>query len=572
LYPDLVASMVDQEPRRLGAARGTALTGCRVEEGGSGSRGSSILPLVSTADREHSTESGIPVKPVYRSEDAPAERPDPGTFPYTRGVRLDGYRKRPWTMRQYAGFSSADETNSRFRLLLERGQTGLSVAFDLPTQLGLDSDHPLARGEVGLTGVAIDSIADMRALLRDIPLDTVSTSMTINAPAALLMLLYELVAEEQGVEPARLSGTIQNDVLKEYIARGNYIFPARPSMRLTVDTFRYCTERLPRFNTISISGYHIREAGSTAAQEIAFTLANGIAYVKAAVDAGLGVDEFARRLSFFFNAHNNFFQEAAKFRAARTVWAEVMRDRFGAADERSLMLRFHAQTGGSTLTAQQAENNIVRVAVQAFSAVCGSAQSLHTNAFDEALALPTERSATIALRTQQILAAEAGATDTADPLAGSYYVEALTDALADQARELIAAVDELGGAVAAIEAGWVQDQIEQAAFAHHQRVQSGEQVIVGVNRYAADEEEPIELHRIDPEAERRQCERTAAVRAGRDQDAVSATLADVRAAASSDTNLLVPMRAALAAEATIGEVCQVLRDEWGTHDAQRTRS
>ena len=467
-------------------------------------------------------------------------------------------------MRQYAGFSSADETNSRFRLLLERGQTGLSVAFDLPTQLGLDSDHPLARGEVGRTGVAIDSIADMRALLRDIPLDSVSTSMTINAPAALLLLLYELVAEEQGVEPARLSGTIQNDVLKEYIARGNYIFPARPSMRLTVDTFRYCTERLPRFNTISISGYHIREAGSTAAQEIAFTLANGIAYVQAAVDAGLGVDEFARRLSFFFNAHNNFFQEVAKFRAARTVWAEVMRERFGAADERSLMLRFHAQTGGSTLTAQQAENNIVRVAIQAFSAVCGCAQSLHTNAFDEALALPTEHSATIALRTQQILAAEAGAADTADPLAGSYYIEALTDALADQARTLIAAIDELGGAVAAVEAGWVQDQIEQAAFAYHQRVQSGEQVIVGVNRYAADEEEPIELHRIDPEAERRQCERTAAVRAGRDQAAVAAALADVRAAAGSETNLLWPMRAALAAEATVGEVCQVLRDEWGT--------
>ena len=357
-------------------------------------------------------------------------------------MRPDGYRERPWTMRQYAGFSSAEDTNRRFRLLLDRGQTGLSVAFDLPTQLGLDSDDPLARGEVGRTGVAIDSIADMRALLEGIPLDSVSTSMTINAPAALLLLLYELVAEEQGVAAEALAGTIQNDVLKEYIARGNYIFPARPSMRLTVDTFRYCTERLPRFNTISISGYHIREAGSTAAQEIAFTLANGIAYVQAAVDAGLEVDAFARRLSFFFNAHNNFFQEVAKFRAARTVWAEVMRDRFGARDARSLMLRFHAQTGGSTLTAQQAENNIVRVAVQAFSAVCGSAQSLHTNAFDEALALPTERSATIALRTQQILAAEAGALDTADPLAGSYYVEALTDALAGQASELIGIVDQ----------------------------------------------------------------------------------------------------------------------------------
>jgi methylmalonyl-CoA mutase N-terminal domain/subunit len=527
---------------------------------------------VAAADRERSTESGIPIKPVYRAADAPAERPAPGGYPYTRGVRPDGYRERPWTMRQYAGFSSAEETNRRFRLLLDRGQTGLSVAFDLPTQLGLDSDDALARGEVGRTGVAIDSIADMRALFEGIPLDSVSTSMTINAPAALLLLLYELVAEEQGVAAEALAGTIQNDVLKEYIARGNYIFPARPSMRLTVDTFRYCTDRLPRFNTISISGYHIREAGSTATQEIAFTLANGIAYVQAAVDAGLEVDAFARRLSFFFNAHNNFFQEVAKFRAARTVWAEVMRDRFGAKDERSLMLRFHAQTGGSTLTAQQAENNIVRVAVQAFSAVCGSAQSLHTNAFDEALALPTEHSATIALRTQQILAAEAGAVDTADPLAGSYYVEALTDAFADQARELIHTVDELGGAVAAVESGWVQDQIEQAAFAHHQRVQSGEQVIVGVNRYAAEREAAIELHRIDPEAERRQCERTAALRAARDPGDVESALEEVRAAATGEANLLVPVRAALRAHATIGEVCQVLRDEWGTHDALRARS
>ena len=527
---------------------------------------------MAATDRERSTESGIPIKPVYRAVDAPGERPAPAEYPYTRGVRPDGYRERPWTMRQYAGFSSAEETNRRFRLLLDRGQTGLSVAFDLPTQLGLDSDHPLAHGEVGRTGVAIDSIADMRALFEGIPLDSVSTSMTINAPAALLLLLYELVAEEQGVAAEALAGTIQNDVLKEYIARGNYIFPARPSMRLTVDTFRYCTERLPRFNTISISGYHIREAGSTAAQEIAFTLANGIAYVQAAVDAGLEVDAFARRLSFFFNAHNNFFQEVAKFRAARTVWAEVMRDRFGAKDERSLMLRFHAQTGGSTLTAQQAENNIVRVAVQAFSAVCGSAQSLHTNAFDEALALPTEHSATIALRTQQILAAEAGAVDTADPLAGSYYVEALTDAFADQARELIRMVDEMGGAVAAVDAGWVQDQIEQAAFAHHQRVQSGEQVIVGVNRYAAEREATIELHRIDPEAERRQCERTAAVRAERDSGEVDSALAEVRAAATGEANLLVPMRAALRARSTVGEVCQVLRDEWGTHDALRARS
>ena len=472
-------------------------------------------------------------------------------------------------MRQYAGFSSAEETNRRFRLLLERGQTGLSVAFDLPTQLGLDSDYPLARGEVGRTGVAIDSLADMEVLLEGIPLADVSTSMTINAPGSLLLLLYELVGERQGVAADGLSGTIQNDILKEYIARGNYIFPARPSMRLTVDTFRYCTERLPRWNTISISGYHIREAGSTAAQELAFTLANGIAYVQAAVDAGLQVDAFARRLSFFFNAHNNFFQEVAKFRAARALWAEIMRERFGARDDRSAMLRFHAQTGGSTLTAQQAENNIVRVAVQAFSAVCGGAQSLHTNAFDEALALPTERSATIALRTQQVLATEAGSTDTADPLAGSYYIEALTDALIEQARELIAEIDRQGGAVAAVESGWVQDQIEQAAFAHHQRVQSGQEVIVGVNRWTTDEEELVELQQIDPEAERRQCARTAEVRAGRDAGTAAEALAGVRRAAAGDENLLPAMRAALAAYATIGEVCDVLREQWGTFDAVR---
>ena len=490
----------------------------------------------------------------------------------TRAGRApEGYRKRPWTMRQYAGFSSAEDTNQRFRLLLERGQTGLSVAFDLPTQLGLDSDDPLALGEVGRTGVAIDSLADMELLLSDIPLAEVSTSMTINAPGSLLLLLYELVGEKQGVAPEQLSGTIQNDILKEYIARGNYIFPARPSMRLTVDTFRYCTERLPRFNTISISGYHIREAGSTAAQELAFTLANGIAYVSAAIEAGLEVDTFARRLSFFFNAHNDFFQEVAKFRAARMLWAEIMRSRFGATDERSLMLRFHAQTGGSTLTAQQAENNIVRVAVQAFSAVCGGAQSLHTNGFDEALALPTERSATIALRTQQILATEAGATQTTDPLAGSYYIEALTDELATLARELITEIDELGGAVAAVESGWVQEQIEQAAFTHHQRVQSGDEVIVGVNRWTTDAEEEIELQRIDPASEQRQCRRTADVRAGRDAGAVEAALAAVREAAAGQDNLLPPMREALRWYATIGEVCTELRREWGTYDNSRTR-
>jgi methylmalonyl-CoA mutase, N-terminal domain len=521
-------------------------------------------------DGERQTDSGIPIAPFYTAADAD-DQPDPGQFPYTRGVRADGYRSRPWTMRQYAGFGSAEETNARFQLLLERGQTGLSVAFDLPTQLGLDSDAPLAAGEVGRTGVAIDSLEDMRTLLHGIPLGDVSTSMTINAPASMLLLLYELVAEEQGVTPEQLSGTVQNDILKEYIARGNYIFPARPSMRLTVDTFRYCTERLPRWNTISISGYHIREAGSTAAQELAFTLANGLAYVAAAVDAGLEVDTFARRLSFFFNAHNDFFQEVAKFRAARLLWAELMRDRFGARDERSLMLRFHAQTGGSTLTAQQPENNIVRVAIQAFAAACGSGQSLHTNAFDEALALPTERSATIALRTQQILATEAGATATADPLGGSYYIEHLTAELADRARALIAEIDDIGGAVEAVESGWVQDQIEQAAFAHHSRVQSGEQGIVGVNRFTEEGGEPIELHRLDPEIERRQVERTLAVRARRDSAAVESALAAVARAAEGDENLLPPMREALRAEATVGEVCTVLRERWGTYDALRAR-
>ncbi len=538
------------------------------------SRGSALpigirVSRMAVSDTDRYTDSGIPVKPVYRVADAGAPRPDPGLYPYTRGGRAEGYRKRAWTMRQYAGFSSAEDTNKRFHLLLERGQTGLSVAFDLPTQLGLDSDDPLALGEVGRTGVAIDSLADMELLLDGIPLGDVSTSMTINAPGSLLLLLYQLVGEKQGVAPEQLSGTIQNDILKEYIARGNYIFPARPSMRLTVDTFRYCTGTLPRFNTISISGYHIREAGSTAAQELAFTIANGIAYVAAAIEAGLEVDAFARRLSFFFNAHNDFFQEVAKFRAARMLWAEIMRDRFGATDERSTMLRFHAQTGGSTLTAQQAENNIVRVAIQAFSAVCGGAQSLHTNGFDEALALPTERSATIALRTQQILATEAGSTQTTDPLGGSYYIEALTDELVSRARELIAEIDEMGGAVAAVESGWVQDQIETAAFTHHQRVQSGDEVIVGVNKWTTESDEAIELQKIDPQSERRQCERTAAVRARRDSAEVDAALAAVRSAAAGDENLLPPIREALRAYATIGEVCTELRREWGTYDSAR---
>jgi methylmalonyl-CoA mutase, N-terminal domain len=524
---------------------------------------------VATAEDRRETDSGIEVKPIYTAADAPRELEAPGEEPFTRGPYPDMYRGRPWTIRQYAGFASAEETNARFRYLLERGQTGLSVAFDLPTQLGYDSDDPLAAGEVGRTGVAIESIADLELLFEGIPLDGVSTSMTINAPASLLLLLYELVAEEQGVGGEALRGTVQNDILKEYVARGNYIFPPRPSMRLTTDLFAYCAERIPRWNTISISGYHIREAGSTAVQEVAFTLANGIAYAQAAVDAGLSPDAFGARLSFFFNAHNHFFQEVAKFRAARRLWARIMRERFAATNPKALALRFHAQTGGSTLTAQQPENNVVRVAVQALSAVCGGAQSLHTNAFDEALALPSEHAARIALRTQQVLAAEAGTTDTADPLGGSYFVEALTDEIEERARELIERVDELGGAVTAIEQGFVQREIEDAAFRWTSGVESGDRVIVGVNRFEEADEQQVELHRLDPAAERRQLERTARVRAERNAEAAEGALAEVRRVAEGDGNLLVPMREALRARCTIGEICGTLRDLWGTYDAQR---
>ncbi|MDX6370285.1 MAG: methylmalonyl-CoA mutase, N-terminal domain, partial [Gaiellaceae bacterium] len=471
------------------------------------------------------TDSGIELKPVYTAEDAGGALELPGEFPFTRGPYPDMYRGRPWTIRQYAGFASAEETNQRFRYLLERGQTGLSVAFDLPTQLGYDSDDPHAVGEVGRTGVAIDSIADMELLFDRIPLGEVSTSMTINAPAALLLLLYELVAEEQGVPGTQLRGTVQNDILKEYIARGNYIFPPRPSMRITTDLFAYAAEHTPKWNPISISGYHIREAGSTAVQELAFTLANGIAYAEAAVAAGLSPDELGERLSFFFNAHNHFFQEVAKFRAARRLWARIMRERFGATNPKAQALRFHAQTGGSTLTAQQPENNIIRVAIQALSAVAGGAQSIHTNGYDEALALPSERAARIALRTQQLLAHEAGGTDTADPLGGSYYIEALTDELEARAWELIERIDELGGGVAAVEQGFVQGEIENAAFAWQQEVESGERVIVGVNKYAVQSEESIELQAIDPAAEQRQLERTARVRAERNADEAAAALA-----------------------------------------------
>jgi methylmalonyl-CoA mutase N-terminal domain/subunit len=523
---------------------------------------------MATAEDRRETDSGIEVKPVYTGEDvAGLELEPPGEYPFTRGPYKDMYRGRPWTIRQYAGFASAEETNARFRYLLERGQTGLSIAFDLPTQLGYDSDDPRAAGEVGRTGVAIDSLADMEVLLDAIPLGDVSTSMTINAPAALLLLLYELVAEKQGVAGANLRGTVQNDILKEYVARGNYIFPPKPSMRITTDLFAYCDERLPKWNTISISGYHIREAGATAVQELAFTLAHGIAYCEAAIDAGLSPDEFGARLSFFFNAHNHFFQEVAKFRAARRLWGRIMRERFGATNPKAQALRFHAQTGGSTLTAQQPENNVVRVAIQALSAVCGGAQSLHTNSYDEALALPSERSARIALRTQQILAHEAGGTDTADPLGGSFFVEKLTQELEQRAWELIEQIDELGGAVAAVEQGFVQHEIEEAAFQHERQIEAGDKVIVGMNRFAEAEDEEIELHSLDPEAERRQLARTQKVRAERDAAAAEQALEGVRAAAHGSDNLLPPMREALAAYCTIGEICNALREEFGTYDA-----
>src|SRR3954467_5439768 len=425
----------------------------------------SVAPIVGPDDPRRFTDSGIEVKPLYDESDLPEqlELGQPGEFPYIRGVHREMYRKQTWTMRQYAGYASARESNERYRYLLSKGGTGLSMAFDLPTQLGLDSDNPRCLGEVGRTGVAIDTIDDMRTAFDGIPLDQVSTSMTINAPAACLMLLYELVGEEQGVESKQLRGTTQNDVLKEYIARGNYISPPGPTMRLTTDLFAYCAENIPKWNTVSISGYHYREKGASAVQEVAFTLCSGIAYVQAAIDAGLQVEQFAPRLAFFFNCHNNVFQEVAKFRAARRMWAQIMRERFRATDPRSLKLRFHTQTGGVTLTAQQPENNIVRVALQAFAAVCGGTQSLHTNGFDEALALPSEKSAKIALRTQQVIAAEGGVLDTADPLGGSYFIESLTDELETRAWELIERVDELGGAVEAIERGFVQDEIEQSA-------------------------------------------------------------------------------------------------------------
>jgi methylmalonyl-CoA mutase N-terminal domain/subunit len=516
------------------------------------------------------TDSGIEVQPVYGPEDARTDVEKdlgtPGSFPFTRGIYGGMYRDRLWTMRQYAGFGSAEETNRRFRYLLGAGQTGLSVAFDLPTQMGYDSDHPRALSEVGRVGVAIDSLADMEALLKDIPLDEVSTSMTINATASILLLLYELVAEKQGVPPEKVSGTTQNDILKEYTARGTYIYPPKPSMRIITDLFAYCRDRLPRWNTISISGYHMREAGSTAVQEVAFTIADGIAYVEAALAAGLDVDDFAPRLSFFFACHMNFFEEVAKFRAARRLWARVMKERFDAKNPKSMMLRFHTQTGGATLTAQQPENNIVRTALEALAAVMGGTQSLHTNSFDEALALPSQKAATIALRTQQVLGYESGVADAADPLGGSWLVESLTDEIEEGAGRYLKRIDEMGGAVEAIEAGWMKREIEDAAYRIAQGIESGDRPVVGVNRFQAEVEEPVELHELDPELERNQVDRLAKLRAERDTAEVERALKAIEEAARGSDNLLYPMREALAAYATLGEVSDVLRGVFDVYE------
>jgi methylmalonyl-CoA mutase N-terminal domain/subunit len=514
-------------------------------------------------------ESGFEIKPVYRRgdlpDDADAKLGEPGEYPYTRGVYPTMYTKRPWTMRQYAGFGTAAESNARYHQLLAAGTMGLSVAFDLPTQMGYDSDDPIAHGEVGKVGVAIDSIDDMRQLFAGIPLDRVSTSMTINAPGSLLLLLYQLVAEEQGVPGGALTGTIQNDILKEYIARGTYIFPPKPSLRLVADTFAYCRTEIPRWNTISISGYHMAEAGATPAQEIAFTLANGIEYVRAAIAAGLAVDDFAPRLSFFFVARTTLLEEVAKFRAARRMWARIMREEFGAKDPKSQMLRFHTQTAGVQLTAQQPEVNLVRVAVQALGAIAGGTQSLHTNAYDEAIALPTQKSARLALRTQQVLAYESGLVDTVDPFAGSYVVEAMTDEVEAAATALIERVFAFGSSVEAIEQGFQKQEIESSAYRISQQIDGGERVVVGVNRFGIAEEEKYEPLRVDPAIEADQAARLAELRATRDSAAVEAALADLEKAARGTENALPPMREALRRRATVGEVCRTLRGVWGVY-------
>jgi methylmalonyl-CoA mutase, N-terminal domain len=529
----------------------------------------SIAPVIGADDPRRFTDSGIEVEGGYGPGDlAPGLEQrlgEPGQFPFTRGPHADMYRKQLWTMRQYAGYASAKESNERYRYLIAHGGTGLSMAFDLPTQLGLDSDDPRSLGEVGRTGVAIDTIDDMRTAFDQIPLDQVSTSMTINAPAAVLLALYELVGAEQGVAAEQLRGTTQNDIVKEYVARGNYIYPPAASLRLTTDLFAYCRERLPRWNTVSISGYHFREKGCSAVQEVAFTLSSGIAYVQAAIDAGLNVDEFGPRLAFFFNGHNNVFQEVAKFRAARRMWAQIMRDRFGATNPKALTMRFHTQTGGVTLTAQQPENNIVRVALQAFAAVCGGTQSLHTNGYDEALALPTERAAKIALRTQQILAYESGAADTVDPFAGSYFVEALTDEIESRALTLIAKVDELGGSINAIE--FITREIDESAWGYQERYRVGQDVVVGVNEFVEDDDGTVgeDLLRVDPQSEHDQVDRLRAFKADRDQELVARRLQDVRDAAAGTANLLPPIREALRDRASMGEVCAAMKDVFGAY-------
>ena len=520
---------------------------------------------------DFTTPSGIPVEPALTPLDAPvdylADLGFPGEYPFTRGIQPTMYRGRFWTMRQYAGFASAEESNARYRYLLEQGQTGLSVAFDLPTQLGYDANDDMALGEVGKVGVSISCLEDMRTLFREIPLEKVSTSMTINAPAAVLWAMYIAVAQEQGADTRQLNGTIQNDILKEYVARGTYIFPPRPSMRLITDTFRFGASDVPKWNPISISGYHIREAGSTAVQEIAFTLADGIAYVQAALDAGLSVDDFAPRLSFFFNAHNNFLEEIAKFRAARRLWARIMRERFGAQDPKSWMLRFHTQTAGSTLTAQQPMNNVVRVTLQALAAVLGGTQSLHTNSMDEALWLPTEDSVRVALRTQQIIAHESGVADTIDPLAGSYHIEYLTDEIEKRASAYIQTIDELGGATAAIEQGYMQAEIADAAYRAQQAVEKGEQVIVGVNKFQIEEERVgLAQLRVDPAIEAQQRAHLAEVRAARDSAHASAMLDRIEAAAKTPDAPLMPLFIeAVSVGCTLGEVCGVLRRVWGEY-------
>ncbi|TCO58858.1 methylmalonyl-CoA mutase [Caldanaerobacter subterraneus] len=522
---------------------------------------------------EFKTSSEIEIKPIYTPEDVKGidyleKLGFPGEYPYTRGVQPTMYRGRFWTMRQYAGYGTAEESNKRFKYLLEQGQTGLSVAFDLPTQIGYDSDHPMAEGEVGKVGVAIDSLYDMEILFDGIPLDKVSTSMTINAPAAILLAMYIAVAEKQGVSPDKLNGTIQNDILKEYVARGTYIFPTGPSMRLITNIFEYCSKYVPKWNTISISGYHMREAGATAVQEVAFTLANAIAYVDAAIKAGLDVDEFAPRISFFFSAHNDLFEEVAKFRAARRMWAKIMKERFGAKDPRSMMMRFHTQTAGSTLTAQQPDNNIIRVTIQALAAVLGGTQSLHTNSRDEALALPTEDSVRIALRTQQIIAYESGVCDTPDPLAGSYYVEYLTDEIEKRAFEYIKKIDELGGAVKAIDLGYMQREIQESAYRYQMEIESGKRIIVGLNKFQMEEEPPKNLLKVDPQVEIVQREKIKKVKEMRDNARVEKALKALKKAAEGDDNLMPWILDAVREYATLGEITDVLRSVFGEYQQQ----